>query len=67
MELACQKSGWTVLLFHGVGGGHSINVSRELHRAVCHHLAKNRSRIWCGTFLEVAMHLRQVTRRPWGN
>lgn len=62
---AIESGGWAVFMFHGVGGGHEINVSREVHRAICKHIAMNRETIWCDTFLNVAMHLRAATNRPW--
>ncbi len=32
--------GMAVIMFHGVGGGHSLNVSREAHRQVLRFLDK---------------------------
>ncbi|HRK31225.1 MAG TPA: polysaccharide deacetylase family protein [Tepidisphaeraceae bacterium] len=60
-----EAGGWAVFMFHGVGGGHTINVSHEFHRQVCKHIAMHNDEIWCSTFVQVAMHIRASTRRPW--
>jgi peptidoglycan/xylan/chitin deacetylase (PgdA/CDA1 family) len=65
IDEAAGHGGWAVLLFHGVAGGHGINVSREFHRAICRHVAGRRDEIWCDTFVNVALHLRRATGRPW--
>jgi peptidoglycan/xylan/chitin deacetylase (PgdA/CDA1 family) len=61
---AIEQGRWAVVILHGVGGGHSINVARETHRALCRHLAIHRDQIWCDTFLNVAQHIRGSTTRP---
>jgi len=63
---AIEAGGWAVLTFHGVDGGHTINVSREFHRAVCKHIAMHNDVVWCDTLVNVAMHIRKATNRPWG-
>jgi peptidoglycan/xylan/chitin deacetylase (PgdA/CDA1 family) len=65
LDTAADRGHWAVLQFHGVGGGHGMNVTRETHQAICRHLAELRAQLWCGTFVEVAIHLRQATVRPW--
>lgn len=62
---AIEQQRWAVLIFHGVGGGHGINVSRDVHRAICRHIAVRRDELWCDTFLNVANHVRQKVGRPW--
>src|SRR5690349_4351757 len=43
---AVEKKGLLVFLFHGVGGGHSLNVSLEAHSALLHYLKENEKEIW---------------------
>jgi len=54
-----------VLIFHGVGGGHAIDVARDIHRAICRELATRREEVWCDTFLNIAQHIRRKSK-PWG-
>lgn len=65
IDEAVERGGWAVLLFHGVGGGHDINVSREFHRAICKHIAMKNDVLWCDTFLNIAMQIRRATNLPW--
>lgn len=65
LDDAVHSNGWAVVHFHGVGGGHAIDVPSDLHRAVCKELATRNEEIWCDTFLNVAQHLRTVLHRPW--
>ncbi|MBO9631865.1 MAG: polysaccharide deacetylase family protein [Chitinophagaceae bacterium] len=43
-----------VFLFHGVGGGHDLNVSLEAHRQLLHFLKANQKEIWVPSFIEMA-------------
>lgn len=43
-----------VFLFHGVGGGHPLNVSLEAHRQLLHYLKNEEKEIWTTTFMELA-------------
>lgn len=43
-----------VFLFHGVGGGHPLNVSKEAHSQLLHFLKEHKKEIWNPTFLEMA-------------
>jgi hypothetical protein len=65
IDEAIDRGGWAVLQFHGVGGGHNMNVPRDAHQAVCRHIADRGADVWCDTFLHVATHVRAATRRPW--
>ncbi|GAB2536027.1 polysaccharide deacetylase family protein [Spirosoma aerophilum] len=42
-----------VFLFHGVGGGHSLNVALQEHNKLVRYLKQNQSGIWVAPFLEV--------------
>jgi sialate O-acetylesterase len=65
LDRAAETGRWAVIQFHGVGGQHSLNVTREAHQAICHHLADRRDVLWIDTFVNVATHLRQALGRPW--
>jgi hypothetical protein len=43
-----------VILFHGVGGGNSLNVSLPAHREFLQYLKKNEKDIWIAPMIEVA-------------
>ncbi len=53
-----QESGkLLVFLFHGVGGEHGLNVSKEAHSQLLHYLKDNEKDIYIDTMLNVAEHL----------
>jgi peptidoglycan/xylan/chitin deacetylase (PgdA/CDA1 family) len=56
---AMDKGGLIVFLFHGVGGGHSLNVSLEAHSQLLHFLKQNEKDIWNATMLDVAKYVRK--------
>jgi len=49
---AMEKKALLVFLFHGVGGGHSLDVSLDAHRALLHFLKQNEQYIWNTTMIE---------------
>jgi peptidoglycan/xylan/chitin deacetylase (PgdA/CDA1 family) len=51
---AIKTNSLLVFLFHGVGGGHSINVSLEAHRQLLYFLKAHEKEIWIPTFIEAA-------------
>ncbi len=65
LDDAVARGRWAVLTFHGVGGGHALNVSREAHRAILRHVSLRSDELYCDTFLNVAASIRQATGRPW--
>ncbi|MDP4275830.1 MAG: polysaccharide deacetylase family protein [Bacteroidota bacterium] len=48
-----------VFLFHGVGGEHSINVSREAHSQLIHYLKQHKNEIWVAPMVEVAKYIKK--------
>lgn len=48
-----------VFLFHGVGGGHSINVSLDAHSKLIHYLKNNEKNIWIAPMVDVAEKISQ--------
>ena len=61
---AMETNSLLVILFHGVGGGNSLNVSLPAHREFLQYLKKNEKDIWIAPMLEVAEYIktRQVGR-----
>ncbi|MFY7888709.1 MAG: sialate O-acetylesterase [Spirosomataceae bacterium] len=58
-----QKSGkLLVFLFHGVGGEHGLNVSKEAHSQLVHYLKENEKEIYIDTMLKVAEHLKGLKK-----
>jgi peptidoglycan/xylan/chitin deacetylase (PgdA/CDA1 family) len=47
-----------VFLFHGVGGGHNINVGLAGHSQLLHFLKANESKIWIAPMVDVATYIR---------
>jgi sialate O-acetylesterase len=58
VEKAKQSHTLLVFLFHGVGGGHNINVSLEAHSKLLHYLKKNENTIWVAPMVEVATYIK---------
>jgi peptidoglycan/xylan/chitin deacetylase (PgdA/CDA1 family) len=62
-QKALDAGGLAVFMFHGVGGGHDIDVSREAHRELVAWLAARRQEVWTDTFRRVMAHVvKQRTR-----
>jgi len=58
-----QKSGkLLVFLFHGVGGEHGLNVSKEAHSQLVHYLKDNQKDIYIDTMLNVAEHIKGLKK-----
>lgn len=52
-----------VFLFHGVGGGHPLNVSLDAHSALLHYLKQNEKDIWIATMNDVALKIRAIQNK----
>src|SRR6185503_5101790 len=48
-----------VFLFHGVGGGHSINVGLKEHSELLHFIKQNEKNIWVAPMVDVEEHIRE--------
>ena len=57
VKKAVDSGGLGVFMFHGVGGGHSLDVSREAHQRLVAWLAANRETVWTDTFRSVMTHV----------
>jgi peptidoglycan-N-acetylglucosamine deacetylase len=54
VKQAETNGGLLVFLFHGVGGGHNLNVSLPAHSQLLHYLKQHETDIWIAPMLEVA-------------
>jgi peptidoglycan/xylan/chitin deacetylase (PgdA/CDA1 family) len=63
---AVDAGGLAIFTFHGIGGGHSIDVSREAHQQLLAWLDANRKAVWTDTFRNVMTHVvaEQKRRTP---
>jgi len=58
VKKAEETNSLLVILFHGVGGGNSLNVDVQAHREFLQYLKKNEKDIWIAPMLEVAEHIK---------
>jgi hypothetical protein len=63
VEKAVNAGSLAVFMFHGVGGGHGLDVDREAHRKLLGWLAANKALVWTGTFRNVMKHVIAERRR----
>ena len=59
VKKAMQTHTLLVFLFHGVGGGHSINVDLNAHSKLLHYLKENESNIWIAPMVQVAEYVKK--------
>ncbi len=59
VDKAIQTNSLLVILFHGVGGGNSLNVSIENHRKILRYIKQKEKEIYVAPMLNVAEHIRQ--------
>jgi peptidoglycan/xylan/chitin deacetylase (PgdA/CDA1 family) len=57
VKQAQQSHTLLVFLFHGVGGGHSLNVSLSAHSKLLHYLKANEREIWIAPMVDVASRI----------
>jgi sialate O-acetylesterase len=58
VKKAMQSHTLLVFLFHGVGGGHSINESLSAHSQLLHFLKANEKNIWIAPMVDVAERIK---------
>lgn len=58
VKKAMQTNSLLVFLFHGVGGGHSLNVSLEAHSQLLHFLKQNQNDVWVAPMIDIAEHVK---------
>jgi sialate O-acetylesterase len=56
---AIETNSLLVILFHGVGGGNSLNVSLPAHREFLQYLKKNQKDIWIVPMFDVAEYIKK--------
>lgn len=59
VKQAMEKHSLLVFLFHGVGGGHSLNVSLAAHSQLLHFLKQQEKDIWIAPMIQVAEYIKQ--------
>jgi len=58
VKKAVETESLLVVLFHGVGGGNSLDVSLSAHRMFLQYVKKNEKEIWVAPMLEVAEYVK---------
>jgi sialate O-acetylesterase len=62
-EKAKEENGLMVVLFHGVGGGHSINIDRRRHNDFLKYLRNHKDDFWVTTMLEASKYSLQGLKK----
>ncbi|MCC3152527.1 polysaccharide deacetylase family protein [Hymenobacter sp. BT770] len=60
VKKAQQSHTLLVFLFHGVGGGHSLNVDLQAHRQLLRYLKAHEKEIWVAPMVEVATKIKAL-------
>jgi sialate O-acetylesterase len=63
VKQAMQTHTLLVFLFHGVGGGHNINVGLREHSELLHFIKDHEADIWVAPMVDVAEYIRQHQHR----
>ena len=63
VKKAVETNSLLVILFHGVGGGNSLDISLPDHRMFLEYLKQNEKDIWVAPMLEVAEFIQQYQQR----
>ena len=63
VKAAMQTHTLLVFLFHGVGGGHNINVSSVAHSQLLHFLKDHEKEIWIAPMVDVAERVRAYQQK----
>jgi peptidoglycan/xylan/chitin deacetylase (PgdA/CDA1 family) len=63
VKQAMQTHTLLVFLFHGVGGGHNINVDLNEHSKLLHFLKQNEKDIWIAPMVDVAEHIKAYQQK----
>ncbi|PTB97068.1 hypothetical protein C9994_04610 [Marivirga lumbricoides] len=58
-EKAKAENALLVVLFHGVGGGHPLNIDLDKHNAFLDYLKSNEEDFWVTTLLEASKHAKE--------
>ncbi|MEO5685449.1 MAG: polysaccharide deacetylase family protein [Chitinophagaceae bacterium] len=63
VKQAMETKSLLVILFHGVGGGNSLNVLVPEHRRFLQYLKKNENKIWIAPMIDVAEYIKKQLSR----
>ncbi|MFO7257901.1 MAG: sialate O-acetylesterase [Bacteroidota bacterium] len=63
-EQARKENALLIVLFHGVGGGHPINVDLEKHNKFLDYLKEHEDSFWVTTLLDASKHWMRHSRSP---
>lgn len=62
-EKAKAENALLVILYHGVGGGHAINIDSDKHNAFLDYLKANEEDFWITTLLEASKHAKKYKNK----
>ncbi len=58
-DKALQNNGLLIVLFHGVGGEHGLNIERKEHQKFIEYLSSRQDEFWVATLLDVADYINE--------
>ncbi len=64
VKKAQETNSVLVFLFHGVGGGHSLNVALPEHNKLVRYLKQHEADIWVTSFLDMARYAKSYQTKP---
>ncbi|HMJ71077.1 MAG TPA: polysaccharide deacetylase family protein [Cyclobacteriaceae bacterium] len=64
VKRSMKENGLLVLLFHGVGGEHGLNVELKEHRKLIAFLKENQNDIWIAPFVDVMKYVKTSQAKP---
>ena len=66
VDKAAEMSTMAVFMFHGCGGGHRLDISRENHQKLLDYLAANPDKFYVDTFINTMKHVKaEKARLGW--
>jgi peptidoglycan-N-acetylglucosamine deacetylase len=63
VKKAMETNTLVVFLFHGVGGGHGLNVSLSAHRQLLRFLKQNEKDIWVAPLVDIAEYAQAYNKK----
>lgn len=58
VKKAMQDNAFLIIVFHGVGGEHSLNVSSGAHTELLKFIKENESQVWVAPFIDIAENIK---------
>ncbi|WP_185236374.1 polysaccharide deacetylase family protein [Teredinibacter franksiae] len=62
VDNAITNNAWVILLFHGVGGEHSLDVSIKAHEVLLNYLKTKQKTVWVAPVYTVASYAKQAQK-----